>query len=61
MSISNDCFLLACYRVELSESLMSAVYALQKALGEPNAFSKQGAVCVKSKSLIILSGKSENF
>ncbi|XP_061567013.1 KN motif and ankyrin repeat domain-containing protein 2 [Cololabis saira] len=30
-------------RLELSESLMSALYALQKALGEPNAFSQQGA------------------
>ncbi|XP_071325864.1 KN motif and ankyrin repeat domain-containing protein 2 [Trachinotus anak] len=30
-------------RLELSESLMSALYTLQKALGEPNAFSQQGA------------------
>ncbi|XP_026181610.1 KN motif and ankyrin repeat domain-containing protein 2 [Mastacembelus armatus] len=30
-------------RLELSDSLMSALYALQKALGEPNAFSQQGA------------------
>ncbi|XP_038143778.1 KN motif and ankyrin repeat domain-containing protein 2 [Cyprinodon tularosa] len=30
-------------RLELSESLMSALYTLQKALGEPNAFSQQSA------------------
>nr|XP_020466058.1 KN motif and ankyrin repeat domain-containing protein 2-like [Monopterus albus]XP_020466059.1 KN motif and ankyrin repeat domain-containing protein 2-like [Monopterus albus]XP_020466060.1 KN motif and ankyrin repeat domain-containing protein 2-like [Monopterus albus] len=30
-------------RLELSDSLMSALYALQKALGEPNAFSQPGA------------------
>ncbi|XP_008281338.1 KN motif and ankyrin repeat domain-containing protein 2 [Stegastes partitus] len=30
-------------RLELSDSLMSALYALQKALGETNAFSQQGA------------------
>ncbi|XP_029996533.1 KN motif and ankyrin repeat domain-containing protein 2 [Sphaeramia orbicularis] len=30
-------------RLEVSDSLMSALYALQKALGEPNAFSQQGA------------------
>lgn len=30
-------------RLELSDSLMSALHALQKALGEPNAFSQQGA------------------
>lgn len=30
--------------VRLSDGLMSALYALQKALGEPNAFSQQGAV-----------------
>lgn len=30
-------------RLELSDSLMSALYSLQKALGEPNAFSQQGA------------------
>lgn len=30
-------------RLELSESLMSSLHALQKALGEPNAFSQQGA------------------
>lgn len=30
-------------RVDLSDSLMSALHALQKALGEPNAFSQQGA------------------
>ncbi|XP_037545045.1 KN motif and ankyrin repeat domain-containing protein 2 [Nematolebias whitei] len=30
-------------RLELSESFMSALYSLQKALGEPNAFSQQGA------------------
>uniref|UniRef100_A0A3B3WZP0 KN motif and ankyrin repeat domain-containing protein 2 n=1 Tax=Poecilia mexicana TaxID=48701 RepID=A0A3B3WZP0_9TELE len=30
-------------RLELSESLMSALYTLQKALGEPNAFSQQAA------------------
>lgn len=30
-------------RLELSESLILALYALQKALGEPNAFSHQGA------------------
>ncbi|XP_028310930.1 KN motif and ankyrin repeat domain-containing protein 2 [Gouania willdenowi] len=30
-------------RVELSDSLMSALYALQKAFGEPDAFSQQGA------------------
>ncbi|KAM4531060.1 KN motif and ankyrin repeat domain-containing protein 2 [Odontesthes bonariensis] len=42
-SIANDTATAKQVRVELSESLMSAVYALQKALGEPNAFSKQGA------------------
>lgn len=30
-------------RLELSDSLMSALYTLQKALGETNAFSQQGA------------------
>ncbi|GLD49202.1 KN motif and ankyrin repeat domain-containing protein 2-like protein [Lates japonicus] len=30
-------------RLELSDTLMSALYSLQKALGEPNAFSQQGA------------------
>ncbi|XP_068192518.1 KN motif and ankyrin repeat domain-containing protein 2 isoform X2 [Antennarius striatus] len=30
-------------RLELSDSLMSALHALQNALGEPNAFSQQGA------------------
>ncbi|XP_059204404.1 KN motif and ankyrin repeat domain-containing protein 2 [Centropristis striata] len=30
-------------RLDLSDSLMSALEALQKALGEPNAFSQQGA------------------
>ncbi|XP_040917928.1 KN motif and ankyrin repeat domain-containing protein 2 [Toxotes jaculatrix] len=30
-------------RLELSDNLMSALYALQKALGEPNAFSQHGA------------------
>ncbi|XP_041735652.1 KN motif and ankyrin repeat domain-containing protein 2 [Coregonus clupeaformis] len=30
-------------RLELSESLMASLHALQKALGEPNAFSQQGA------------------
>ncbi|XP_023269625.1 KN motif and ankyrin repeat domain-containing protein 2-like isoform X2 [Seriola lalandi dorsalis] len=30
-------------RLELSDALMSALCALQKALGEPNAFSQQGA------------------
>lgn len=30
-------------RLELSDSLVSALYALQKALGEPNAFSQQTA------------------
>ncbi|CAN9505563.1 unnamed protein product [Ophioblennius macclurei] len=30
-------------RLELSDSLKSALYGLQKALGEPNAFSQQGA------------------
>ncbi|XP_063043142.1 KN motif and ankyrin repeat domain-containing protein 2 [Engraulis encrasicolus] len=30
-------------KLELSESLMSALHTLQKALGEPNAFSQQGA------------------
>ncbi|XP_054615462.1 KN motif and ankyrin repeat domain-containing protein 2 [Dunckerocampus dactyliophorus] len=30
-------------RLELSDSLMSALHDLQKALGEPNAFSEQGA------------------
>ncbi|XP_053708086.1 KN motif and ankyrin repeat domain-containing protein 2 [Synchiropus splendidus] len=30
-------------RAELSDSLMSALHALQRALGEPNAFSQQGA------------------
>nr|XP_046270231.1 KN motif and ankyrin repeat domain-containing protein 2 [Scatophagus argus]XP_046270232.1 KN motif and ankyrin repeat domain-containing protein 2 [Scatophagus argus]XP_046270233.1 KN motif and ankyrin repeat domain-containing protein 2 [Scatophagus argus] len=30
-------------RLELTDSLMSALHALQKALGEPNAFSQQGA------------------
>ncbi|XP_035511593.1 KN motif and ankyrin repeat domain-containing protein 2 isoform X2 [Morone saxatilis] len=30
-------------RLELSDSLMSALHTLQKALGEPNAFSQQGA------------------
>ncbi|KAF1379678.1 hypothetical protein PFLUV_G00178510 [Perca fluviatilis] len=30
-------------RLDLSDSLMSALHALQKALGEPNAFSQQGA------------------
>lgn len=30
-------------RLELSDSLVSALYALQKALGEPNAFSQQEA------------------
>ncbi|XP_032443382.1 KN motif and ankyrin repeat domain-containing protein 2 [Xiphophorus hellerii] len=30
-------------RLELSESLMSALYTLQKALGDPNAFSQQAA------------------
>ncbi|AWP19128.1 putative KN motif and ankyrin repeat domain-containing protein 2-like [Scophthalmus maximus] len=30
-------------RLELSDALMSALSALQKALGEPNAFSQQGA------------------
>ncbi|XP_034395855.1 KN motif and ankyrin repeat domain-containing protein 2 [Cyclopterus lumpus] len=30
-------------RLDLSESLMSTLHALQKALGEPNAFSQQGA------------------
>lgn len=30
-------------RLELSDGLVSALYALQKALGEPNAFSQQGA------------------
>lgn len=32
-------------RLEFSESLMSSLHALQKALGEPNAFSQQAAVC----------------
>lgn len=32
--------------VELSGSLMSALHVLQKALGEPNAFSHQAAVSV---------------
>lgn len=36
-----------CLRLELSDSLMSALRALQKALGEPNAFSQQGAVGVR--------------
>ncbi|XP_047427140.1 KN motif and ankyrin repeat domain-containing protein 2 [Mugil cephalus] len=31
------------FRLELSDSLMSALHTLQKALGEPNAFSQQGA------------------
>ncbi|CAJ1075638.1 KN motif and ankyrin repeat domain-containing protein 2 [Xyrichtys novacula] len=31
------------FRLELSDSLMSALHDLQKALGEPNAFSQQGA------------------
>uniref|UniRef100_G3PL31 KN motif and ankyrin repeat domain-containing protein 2 n=1 Tax=Gasterosteus aculeatus TaxID=69293 RepID=G3PL31_GASAC len=30
-------------RLDLSDSLMSTLHALQKALGEPNAFSQQGA------------------
>ncbi|KAK2833270.1 hypothetical protein Q5P01_017159 [Channa striata] len=30
-------------RLELSDGLMSALYALQKTLGDPNAFSQQGA------------------
>lgn len=30
---------------ELSESFMTALHTLQKAIGEPNAFSQQGAVC----------------
>ncbi|XP_037333368.2 KN motif and ankyrin repeat domain-containing protein 2 [Pungitius pungitius] len=30
-------------RLDLSDSLMSSLHALQKALGEPNAFSQQGA------------------
>ncbi|XP_029294113.1 KN motif and ankyrin repeat domain-containing protein 2 [Cottoperca gobio] len=30
-------------RLDLSDSLISALHALQKALGEPNAFSQQGA------------------
>lgn len=33
-------------RVELSDGLMSALHVLQKALGEPNAFSHQEAVSV---------------
>lgn len=33
-------------RVELSDGLMSALHILQKALGEPNAFSHQEAVSV---------------
>lgn len=33
-------------RVELSDGLMSALHILQKALGEPNAFSHQAAVSV---------------
>lgn len=33
-------------RVELSDGLMSALHILQKALGEPNAFSHQDAVSV---------------
>lgn len=37
----------ACLRLELSDSLVSALHTLQKALGEPNAFSHQGAVGVQ--------------
>lgn len=37
-------------RLELSDSLMSSLWALQKALGEPNAFSQQAAVRVKTSS-----------
>lgn len=33
-------------RVELSDGLMSDLHVLQKALGEPNAFSHQAAVSV---------------
>lgn len=37
---------LFCFRGELSESFMTSLHTLQKALGEPNAFSQQGAVCI---------------
>lgn len=40
----NFWFVLLSFRLELSESLMTALHTLQKALGEPNAFSQQGAV-----------------
>ncbi|XP_034045752.1 KN motif and ankyrin repeat domain-containing protein 2 isoform X2 [Thalassophryne amazonica] len=45
-NISNDAATTASVqkvRVEMNDNLMSALYALQKALGEPNAFSQQAA------------------
>ncbi|XP_038559000.1 KN motif and ankyrin repeat domain-containing protein 2 [Micropterus salmoides] len=42
-SIANDTASAKQVRVDLSDGLMSALHALQKALGDPNAFSQQGA------------------
>ncbi|XP_070778756.1 KN motif and ankyrin repeat domain-containing protein 2 [Enoplosus armatus] len=42
-SIANDTVSAKQVRLDLSDGLMSALHALQKALGEPNAFSQQGA------------------
>ncbi|KAM9345945.1 KN motif and ankyrin repeat domain-containing protein 2 [Symphorus nematophorus] len=44
-SVANDSATASAKQVslELSDSLMSALHALQKALGEPNAFTQQGA------------------
>lgn len=43
--VTNRC-VSVCLRLELSDSLMSTLHELQKALGEPNAFSQPGAVSV---------------
>lgn len=34
------------FRTDMSDSFMTALHTLQKALGEPNAFSQQEAVCI---------------
>lgn len=44
IQLMNHC--LFSFRGEMSDSFMTALHTLQKALGEPNAFSQQGAVCI---------------
>lgn len=58
MSISDRYCLLVHLRPELSDSLISALHTLQKALGEPNAFSQQGAVSVHLLSVKTVSRRS---